>query len=60
MCSGSKMLIPQIMGTFEDKITIEAVWGGVFSLHIQSKYFEKEYDERALKSVFLLYFEYFS
>ena len=29
-------------------------------LHTQSKYFEKEYDERALKSVFLLYFEYFS
>ena len=43
MRSGSKMLIPQIMGTFEDKITIEAEWGGVFSRHIQSKYFEKEY-----------------
>ena len=31
MRSGSKMLIPQIMGTLEDKITIEDVWGGVFT-----------------------------
>ena len=31
MCSGSKILIPQIMGTFEDKITIEDVGGGVFT-----------------------------